>query len=138
MPSGDTALCDTGPLVAIIDSNDSAHVQCRAAFGCFSGGLVTTWPVLSESFYMLGKPHLSELLWQFILEGGIEVADSTSAELPRIRSLMARYKDLPMDFADASLVVLGERLKVRRVFTIDRRDFRVYRPRHTSVFEIFP
>lgn len=138
MPSGETALCDTGPLVAIMDSTDSAHVQCRAEMERFSGALVTTWPVLSESFYLLRKQSLRELLWQFVLGGGIEVADPLPGDLPRIRSLMARYADLPMDFADATLVVLGERLKVRRVFTIDRRDFRVYRPRHTSVFEIFP
>jgi predicted nucleic acid-binding protein len=138
LPSGETALCDTGPLVAIIDSNDTAHLRCRAELGRLGGSLVTTWPVLSESFYLLRKQHLRELLWQFILGGGIEVADPTSGELPRIRSLMARYADLPMDFADATLVVLGERLNVRRVLTIDRRDFRIYRPKHASVFEIFP
>lgn len=138
MPNAETALCDTGPLVAIIDSNDSAHIQCRAEFGRFLGTLVTTWPVLSESFYLLRKQFLRELLWQFVLGGGIRVVDPVSGELPRIRSLMARYADLPMDFADATLVVLGERLNVKRVFTIDQRDFRVYRPRHTSAFEIFP
>jgi hypothetical protein len=138
LPSGETALCDTGPLVAIIDSNDTAHAQCRAEFGRFPGTLVTTWPILSESFYLLRKQHLRELLWQFVLGGGMEIANPNSGELARIRSLMAQYADLPMDFADATLVVLGERLNVKRIFTIDRRDFRVYRPRHTSVFEIFP
>ncbi len=51
---------------------------------------------------------------------------------------MTKYADLPMDFADASLVALGERLKLRKVFTLDRRDFRLYRPRHVRSFEIFP
>lgn len=138
MPSSETALCDTGPLVAIIDSNDTAYVKCRAEFERFSGRLVTTWPVLSESFYLLRQQHLHELLWQFVLGGGIEIPDPISGDLPRIRSLMAQYADLPMDFADATLIVLGERLNVRRVFTIDRRDFLVYRPRHASAFEIFP
>ena len=138
MRSGETALCDTGPLVALIDSNDSAYTKCRAEIARYSGDLVTTWPVLSESFYLLRKQHLRELLWQFVLDGGIGIADPDAGELTRIRSLMDQYADLPMDFADASLVALAERLNVVQVFTIDRRDFRVYRPRHTRAFEIFP
>jgi uncharacterized protein len=62
----------------------------------------------------------------------------TLAELPRMQSLMEQYADLPMDFADASLVVLSERLKVRRVFSLDRCDFLLYRPRHVRGFEVFP
>jgi hypothetical protein len=136
--SGETVLCDTGPLVAIIDSNDSAHLQCRAEVRALSGALVTSWPVLSESFYLLRKQHLRELLWQFVLGGGMRIAPPLYEELPRIRNLMAQYADLPMDFADATLVALAERLNVKRVLTIDRRDFRVYKPRHIHAFEIFP
>jgi predicted nucleic acid-binding protein len=137
LPSSETVLCDTGPLVAIMDSADWVHTQCRAALQEFSGKLVTTWPVLSEVFYLLRKQLLREEFWKFVLGGGIEVAAPLLSDLPRMRSLMARYADLPMDFADASLVVLGERLNVRRIFTIDRRDFRVYRPQHAPSFEIF-
>ena len=136
--SGETVLCDTGPLVALLDSNDSAHADCRAAFENYGGAMATTWPVISESFFLLRKQYLRELLWQFVMGGGIEVADPAEGDLRRIRSLMTQYADLPMDFADGSLVALAERRNVKRIFTIDRRDFRVYRPRHTALFEIFP
>ncbi len=76
--------------------------------------------------------------WQFILSAGIDIAEVTLAELPRMRSLMEQYADLPMDFADASLVALSERLKLRRVFTLDRRDFLVYRPGTSARSKSFP
>jgi len=138
LPSAERALCDTGPLVAFIDSNDQAHEECRTTLKRFAGRLVTTWPVLSEAFYLLARQLERELLWQFILGEGLEIVDLEFAELPRMRSLMARYADLPMDFADASLIVIAERLRLNRVLTIDQRDFRVYRPRHIRSFAIFP
>ena len=138
MPSVEQALCDTGPLVAFFDADDWAHEECRTAFGAFEGRLVTTWPVLDEVFHLLPDRSHRRPLWHFILSGGIEVVEVMMAELPRMRSLMDQYADLPTDFADASLVVLAERLKVRRVFSLDRRVFSVYRPRHVRAFELLP
>lgn len=138
MPSAEPALCDTGPLVAIADRTESFHEACRAAFETFGGNLVTTWPVLSEAFYFLDRSFHRDFLWEVIISGGIQVTDISPEELPRMRALMDQYADLPMDFADASLVVLAERLKLRRVFTLDRRDFGVYRPRHIRSFDVFP
>jgi len=66
------------------------------------------------------------------------VEEILKRDLGRIHVLMEQYADLPMDFADASLVALGERLRVFRVFTLDRRGFAVFRPRHAESFEIFP
>jgi hypothetical protein len=138
LPSIEKALCDTGPLVAIADREDAAHLKCREAFGRFGGNLVTTWPVLTEAFHFLDAPLLRDFLWEFILCSGIEIGDLSMGELSRMRLLMTQYASLPMDFADASLVVLAERLRVRFVFTLDRRDFLLYRPRHIGTFDIFP
>jgi uncharacterized protein len=138
LPNVEQALCDTGPLVAFFDADDQDHEECRSAFRAFEGRLVTTWPVLAEVFYLLPDRSHRRPLWQFILSAGIEVVQVTTAELPRMRSLMDQYAGLPMDFADASLVVLSERLKVRRVFSLDRRDFSVYRPRHVRAYEVLP
>jgi predicted nucleic acid-binding protein len=138
LPSAETVLCDTGPFVSLIDSNDSSYAKCRVEFGRFSGTLTTTWPVLSETLYLLTKQHLRELLWQFIFNGGVDIVGPLTGDLPRIRALMAQYADLPMDFADASLVVAAERLNLRRVFTLDRRDFLLYRPRNVAAFDVFP
>ena len=114
------------------------HDVCRKALEALAGDLVTTWPVLSEAFYFLDRPLHRALLWDTVMNGGVQLADISPREFSRIRTLMDQYADLPMDFADASLVALAERLKVRRVFTLDRRDFHVYRPRHVRSFEVFP
>jgi predicted nucleic acid-binding protein len=59
-------------------------------------------------------------------------------DIPRIRELMRKYRDLPMDLADAALVRVAEREKLRRVFTLDRRDFEVYRPARLGRFILLP
>lgn len=138
MPSVERALCDTGPLVAMADRDDISHKRCRSAFESFGGDLLTTWPVLTEAFYLLEHPGEREFLWGFIMTGGIEIIDIAFGELVQMRALMNKYHDLPMDFADASLVVVAERLRLRKVFTLDRRGFGVYRPRRIRSFEVFP
>jgi hypothetical protein len=120
------------------DREDTAHDKCREAFGRFGGNLVTTWPVLTEAFYFLDDPPVRDFLWEFILRSGVEIVNLSLDDLSRIRALMMQYASLPMDFADASLVVLAERLHLVRVFTLDRRDFFVYRPRDIRAFEVFP
>lgn len=138
MSSVERALCDTGPLVAIADRFDTSHTECRDALGAFGGNLVTTWPVLTEAFYFVDDPPARHFLWEFVLRPAVEVVNLSLDDLARIRSLMTKYASLPMDFADASLVVLAERLRLSRVFTLDRRDFLLYRPLHIRTFETFP
>ncbi len=138
MPSAETALCDSGPLVALFDKTEDAHEDCEAALKGFGASLITTWPVLTEAFHFLERPAERDLLWEFILSGALDLSEILPAEIRRMRRLMAKYADLPMDFADASLVVVAERLRLRRVFTLDRRDFRLYRPRHARSFDIIP
>lgn len=134
MPNAAQALCDSGPLVALFDTRDPDHPQSRAALEAFEGRLLTTWPVLTEVFRFLNSRQQS-YVWDFILSGGLSVADVLSADLPRLRDLMAKYADLPMDLADGSLVVVAERLGLRSVFSLDRH-FLVYRPRHAPGFEV--
>lgn len=138
MPSAERALCDSGPLIALFDQEDEAHEACRAALDGFGGNFFTTWPALTESFHFLQPASRQALLWELIAAGTLNIIDLLPSETPRMRGLMEKYADLPMDLADASLVVVGERLRLRKVFTLDRRDFRIYRPRHTRFFDIFP
>lgn len=138
MPSVVQALCDSGPLIALFDRSDAAHERCRAELAEFSGCFVTSWPVLTEDFHFLDRPLGRKLLWEFVLDDAVRVEQVSKRELWRMRELMEQYADLPMDFADASLVVLAERLRVFKVFTIDRRGFGIFRPRYAEAFEIFP
>ena len=138
MPSVVRALCDASPLIALFDLSDEAHALCTAALRTFTGSFVTTWPVLTEAFHFIDRPRGRSLLWNFVLSDVVQVDDIVATELGRIRILMERYADLPMDFADASLVILAERLRVFNIFTLDRRGFSVFRPRNAQAFEIFP
>jgi predicted nucleic acid-binding protein len=87
--------------------------------------------------HLLKRPALKKVLWDFLASGGVELVGEERQDLPRMQWFMAKYADQPMDFADASLVVAAERLHIRKVFTLDHH-FRVYRPRHTRHFEVFP
>jgi len=138
LPSAETVLCDTGPLVALFSEGQYAQESCQGALKEVHGTLLTTLPVITEAFYFLDLGSERELLWEFILGGALRLAEILPADLSRMRSLMKKYFDLPMDFADASLVAMAESLNVRKIFTLDRRHFGVYRPRHTHSFDVFP
>ena len=137
MPSGETGLCDTGLLVALFASGQHAREGCQRALRDLRGILLTTLPVLTEAFYFLDSPAERELLWSFMFQGGLQVAELSFRDMERMRVLMEKYADQPMDFADASLVALSERLRLRKIFTLDSH-FRAYRPRHANSFEILP
>lgn len=121
-------LVDTGPLIALFDPRDSWHGRCRTTLQSIRAPLRTTVPVLTEAFHILGPASLgSDRLREFILAGGIGLRFFDVAGLERAFELMERYRDQPMDLADASLIAAAETLRTRRIFTIDRRDFETYR-----------
>ena len=77
-----------------------------------------------------------EALWKLVLRGDFILEYPTLQDLSRMQALMAQYRDQPMDFADASLVALAERLSLIKVFTVDRRDFSVYRLEGKKAFMV--
>ena len=131
-------LLDTGALVGLLDRSQSIHKQCSEFFQDWAGPVVTSEAVLTESIHLLspssgGGPACIE----FVLKGGALVVPSTEVSLRRCLSLMEKYSSLPMDFADATLVVLAEELDTDLVFTADR-DFGVYRIRGRKAFRLVP
>lgn len=134
-------LTDAGPLVALINRNDPNHGVCsEAAKGLPRGRLVTTWPCFTEAMYLLHKAggHPAQAsLWRLRETGRLVLHDVGEGEPARMAALMAKYHDLPMDLADASLMAAAERLGARRVFSLDR-DFRVYRFTDGAAVEVVP
>ncbi len=123
-------LVDTGPLVALFDPKDAEHERCVQALKSIRGHLRTTVPVLTEAFHMLDPGSRgSAALRTFISKGGLSTWWLDASLLARAFELMDRYAGHPMDLADASLIVAAESLRTRRIFTLDRRDFRAYRVR---------
>ena len=133
-------LTDAGPLIALIDRGEAHHARCVSALTQIALPLVTTWPALSDAMYLLGEAAAwagQEALWRLIERGDLEVADISPAARTRMRALMDKYRDLPMDLADASLVAVAEERGLSRVFTLDS-DFRVYRLARGRSFTIIP
>jgi predicted nucleic acid-binding protein len=134
-------LCDTGPLVAVLNRNDPQHERCAAVLQVLPAApLVTTVPCFVEAMYLLRRVGGSEAqnrLWQMRREGKLFVHLHSDAELDRIEQLMRQYADVPMDFADASLVATAEHLELREIFTLDSH-FYAYRWGTGEVFLVYP
>jgi predicted nucleic acid-binding protein len=132
-------LVDAGPLVALIDRSDPYHQDCREALADIDDRLGTVWPAFTEAMYLLRpSARAQRALWDMLVVGGVELIELGIDDCPRMRELMWKYRDLPMDLADAALVRVAERERIRRVFTVDRRDFEIYRPYRLGRFEILP
>ena len=131
-----TWLIDTGPLVAYLDASDPAHAVAADCLDEFSGRLATTGAVITEAMHLLavsadGPRTLAEL----VAASGMEVYDLCQPpELHEAVRLMEKYADTPMDFAVATLVLLGEGLGTREVLTLDRRGLSTYRTRQRRGF----
>ena len=123
-------LVDTGPFVALFDPQDTQHLRCREVLQAIREPLMTTVPVLTETFHMLSpESYGSGRLRDFIMQDGLSVWFMDETSLERCFELIDQYADKPMDLADASLIVAAENFKTRKIFTLDRRDFVAYRIR---------
>lgn len=132
-------LLDTGALVSLLDRSQKQHEAYARFFGEWDHPVVSTEAVLTEATHLLGGLKGGrQACGDFFLSGGSLLVPPTRASLRRSRDLVHQYSDLPMDYADATLVVLAEELGTNLVFTTDRRDFGVYRIKGRRRFEIVP
>ena len=137
MPEG--ILVDAGPLVAILSRRDRDHKACIRVLKEIKQPLLTTWMPVTEAMYLLDfSITAQDALLEFIARGALRILDISSRDLPAIQSLMRKYSDQPMDFADASLVHVASREGLDEVFTLDRGDFGVYRLKKDRAFTILP
>jgi predicted nucleic acid-binding protein len=133
-----TWLVDTGPLVAYLDAGDPSHAQVATRLGDFSGALATTSAVITETMHLVAVSRDGpRTLAEFVAASGMAVYDlCRPPELHEAVALMEKYADTPMDFADATLVLLAEGLNVREILTLDRRGFLTYRTRQRRHFQL--
>ena len=91
-------LIDTGPIVALFDKDDNYHQSCVDLLKEIKEPLITTWPVLTEAFYLLNFSwRVQDDLWEFIQRGGIQIEPVQESLYSRVKDLMKKYNDLPMD-----------------------------------------
>lgn len=123
-------IADTGFLIALANRADRDHLKALRALSAIKESLVTTWPVITETTHLLANRFGTETLLSFVgsvRNGAFTTFDLKPAWWSRIEALMHRYQNLPMDLADASLVILAEEQNDGRILTTDRRDFSTYR-----------
>jgi uncharacterized protein len=111
--------------VALLDRSDLYHLSCQETFSSLEDSLVTVWQVVTEAIYLLrAYRQAQDALWEMIQSGAVQILSLGADDIPRIRELMRKYRDLPMDLTDAGLVRVDERERLRRIFTLDRRAFK--------------
>lgn len=123
-------IADTGFFLAVANRRDDDHEVALAALRGLREGLITTWPVVTETCHLLSTRLGANALLTFVASaraGAFSLFELQSSHWARIEALMRRYADLPMDLADASLVLLAEERRDGRILSTDRRDFRTYR-----------
>ena len=122
-----STLIDAGPIIALFDSADKYHNRIVDLIKKELLHLVSTWPVLTEASHMLDFDNRAQIaLLQWIYRGGLELVQIDSSGIQRIIDLTEKYSDVPMDLADATLVVAAENLGIREIISIDT-DFYIYR-----------
>jgi predicted nucleic acid-binding protein len=132
-------LVDTGPLVAISSPADQHHEECVKTLQTLKPPLLTCWPVITEAAWLLqGVPRAFRTLLNSFEQGLLEVPPITGHEAEAIAHIMSRYASLRPQFADATIVYLAHREEIETIFTLDRRDFTVYRPSGKSSFRLIP
>ncbi len=132
-------LADTGPLVAIFSANDQHHQACVQALSALPTPLLTCWPVITEACWILrDRPEAVQQLLTTLGTSFLDLLPISGSEAGRISTVMATYQDLDSQLADASLVYLAHREKIDTVFTLDRRDFSVYRTSDRKPFQLIP
>lgn len=120
-------LVDASALVALLDFDDVNHGRVVETLKTIRDPLITIWPALTEAMHLVGDSfRAQEALCDMVTDGVLSLAQVEGAEMPRVKALMAKYHDLPMDFADAILIRVAERDRLTRIVTFDRH-FAIYR-----------
>jgi len=130
-------LVDTGFWFALASSSDRHHQAAKQALAKVAEPLITTWPVMTESCHLLASRVGERSARTFIdsgARGAFKIFELSAEHLPRIGELMLRYAKLPMDLADASLVIAAEQLGSGRILSTDQRDFGAYRWKNRKPF----
>jgi predicted nucleic acid-binding protein len=121
------AILDAGPLIALFDNSDHHHIRVLQFFKTFHGRLYTTWPVITEVMHFLNfNPLVQSDFLKWLQLDSIQISEQNKINLEKIRNLILKYKNVPMDLADASLVLLSEELNIQYIITLDG-DYAIYK-----------
>jgi predicted nucleic acid-binding protein len=131
-------LTDTGFWLALANTGDRHHSRAKKALANVRGPLITTWPVMTETCHMLATRlgiHAELAFVRSATLGAFELFQLERVHLPRVETLIEKYRALPMDLADASLVILAEESGTGNILSTDTRDFGTYRWKNRKPFK---
>lgn len=140
MPRDATLVCDAGVVFAALDRSDREHGRCSELLSSSRSATIPA-PVIVEVDWLArsrGVPHATDRLLASVDDRSIVVVDLDEEDYRRVRQLVCRYADLPLDLVDAAVVAIAERLEQTTVATLDHRHFAVVRPVHIAAFELVP
>jgi len=127
-------LIDSGPLIALFDRTDKYHLASVEFIKNNESELITTIASITETLHLLDFSRDAQIdFLSWVSAGALRIEQITPDDFARIKELTTKYSDLPMDFADACLVFLGEKLNINSIATVDR-DFDIYRLKGTKTF----
>ncbi len=133
------ALIDTGAILALLDRDDRWHHPCVDIFSSFRLPLFTSAAVLTELFHLIGDSHHEmSAAWSLLNADVVSMLSIDDGDKNALETLMKKYHDRPMDFADATLVYLARRESLTSIFTINHNDFETYRIEGRRKFRILP
>lgn len=122
-----TILIDAGPLIALFDKDDAFHHSVLRFIEGKKYKFVTTLAVVTEVSHMLDFSVQAQTQFlEWITKEGALLAEINQADITRIIELTKKYSDIPMDFADATLVLTAEKMGIRNIISLDS-DFDIYR-----------
>jgi len=121
------ALIDSGPIVALFDKKDSLHEPVLKFIKSYKGSLLTTWAVLTEVLYLLSfSIDVQQDVLEWISRGSLTLKDISTQDIKYIKQRMLKYSNVPMDLADASLMCISEKERIKHIISVDS-DFSIYR-----------
>ena len=135
-----TAVADTGFVLAVTVATDEAHAACVSVYQQ-QRHIYLPQTTLAEIAYMLTRVGGNRLVARFLLSlerTKYRIVALGADDIRRTAEILERYADSRVDFVDATIAAVAERLDIVRVLTVDQRDFRILRPRHCEHFEILP
>lgn len=134
-------LMDAGVLYALIDNSDIHSADVRHCFAKIHGEVVVPVPAITEAAYFVWKNLGQKVLADFaddLSKMDVRFENPTPQDYVRTAEILRAYNDANLDFVDACIFAMAERLNITKILTIDRRHFSIFRPKHCDAFEILP
>ncbi len=134
-------LLDTGFAVALFHQDDARHLDVVSAIQSIHGDIIFPVPAITETAYLLKRDAGTNVTVQFIsslIASPLQLENPAAEDYQRAAAVMLQYADANLDFVDALIIAIAERLNITHLLTLDQRDFRLVCPRHCDAFTLLP